>query len=368
MINENENKAALLTDGVKPSRKSTLNGKLTFGILLISVISLILGIVSISKITGPQGTQMNSAFSDVYAIPAKNYAVEGFYYDSTSQQFLVGSVRHKSILAISPHQYSDLKSSISRFWTNDGAVVDAGVLGVHVDSQDDRYVLWAALFNFPGTRDAGVLRYDMITGEFKVFNLAGLSGSDSNIINDIVALPDGTVFITNTRNGQIFKLYYNTTSGSAIGPELFVNDPNLVPAVGFDGIEYVDGYLLVGLFEKAEAGGRLMRINTLDSKDVINVSINGGTLDLIDGIRFNRDRSKLYAIKQPSRLVILQSNDNWKSANILQEIDVSTKPGFSKTITAVTLIPDQVSNGPDKVYVLSADGFGAGPYSIIRVL
>jgi hypothetical protein len=111
-----------------------------------------------------------------------------------------------------------------------------------------------------------------------------------------------------------------------------------------------------------------MRINTLDSKDVINVSINGGTLDLIDGIRFNRDRSKLYAIKQPSRLVILQSNDNWKSANILQEIDVSTKPGFSKTITAVTLIPDQVSNGPDKVYVLSADGFGAGPYSIIRVL
>jgi hypothetical protein len=258
-----------------------------------------------------------------------------------------------------------MKSSISHVWTNDGKLVDAGVLGVHLDTYDDRYVLWAALFKFPGTRDAGVLRYDMITQNYSVFDLSKLTNGANSIINDIVALPDGTVFITNTLNGQIYKLYYDIASGTSSVPELFINNTNLVPQLGFDGIEYVNGYLLAGIFSAANNGGRLLRINASNAKDVQDVKLNGGVLEYIDGMRFNADKSKLYAIKQPHSLMVLESADNWTTANVLQEIDFSARVGFSKTITAVTLIPDQ---DQDKVYVLSADGFGSEPYAIIRAI
>jgi hypothetical protein len=66
-------------------------------------------------------------------------------------------------------------------------------------------------------------------------------------------------------------------------------------------------------------------------------------------------------------LIILSSKDKWATADVVQNIDLSKNANVKLPVTSVALIPDPAT-GNDMVYVLTAAGFGQGPYSIVRVL
>jgi len=320
---------------------------------------------------GIPGSPYFSVFQPVFTIPALGYKVENFCFDSLSQRFLVGSVDRKVIFALQPG-IADASSSITTFWTNDGSVVDAGVLGVLIDTNysTNQHVAWAALSNFPPTAAAGVLYYNLVTGQNQIIDLTQISNSSLNIINDMVVAPDGSVYVTNTIGGQIFKLTYDNVQKKYVA-QLFFNNasfvpplqfPPNIPQLGFDGIEYANGYLLVGVYSPANVGGGLYRINTANAQDTLQVVILNGVVDYIDGMRFSTDKTKLYIANGPNKFVVLQSYNNWISATIIQSIDLSSNPAVKLPVTGVAQVPNT-----DMVYVLTANGFGPGPYSIVRV-
>eukprot|EP00475_Leptophrys_vorax_P046223 TRINITY_DN9849_c0_g1_i1.p1 TRINITY_DN9849_c0_g1~~TRINITY_DN9849_c0_g1_i1.p1 ORF type:complete len:165 (+),score=36.14 TRINITY_DN9849_c0_g1_i1:43-537(+) len=105
------------------------------------------------------------AFVSNFQIPAHNYAPEGMFWDSTSQQFLFGSTKYGGIYAVRPG-FSDVTESTIRIV--DPNNLGLGVYGVFVDYGSNRCNLWAALSNFSftgsGTVDGGLLYVNMVTG------------------------------------------------------------------------------------------------------------------------------------------------------------------------------------------------------------
>jgi hypothetical protein len=381
-----DNKTALLTDsGNERNASSSSNRKLIYGLIGVSSAALLLGIIGVSRSTGGGSNSAdstginaaNGAFKESFTIPAFGFAVEGFNYDTFSQRFLFGSIGQKGIYSLDPSDSTASAPAISTFWHNDGKVVDGGILGVYLDSNSSstQYNLWAAISNFsPTNKNIGVLQYNLLTGENKIHDLTAITGSNVNLLNDLVVDPKGNVYVTNMQNGQIFRIKKNSSNGE-YSPEVFVTGSQFTPTVdfntfhlGFDGIEYNDGYVLAGVYSPAAYNGGLYRISESNPTDAQKVKVNDGTeLFYVDGVRFNKDHSKLYVCSGQSSLIILSSKDKWATADVVQNIDLSKNANVKLPVTSVTLIPDPAT-GNDMVYVLTAAGFGQGPYSIVRVL
>jgi hypothetical protein len=404
-----DNKTALLTDtGNDKPTASAFNRKLIYGTILLSSVAFVLGCVGAAKstTTGPKGADglqgergrqgdqgapgtsgtngingINGKdatyFQDSYTIPALNFVPENFNFDTFSQRFIFGSIAKKGIFTADFGSVSKGQASISSFWRNDGKIVDAGILGVYVDSTSNLakltndYNVWGAIAYFKeDNKNIGVVRYNPITGASQVFDLTDVSKADLNIVNDLVVVPDGSVYVTNMFNGQILKIPYDQANKNYLAPELFVNNSNAVAPVqwgssfGFDGIEFTDGYILAGVFAPPGANkGGLYRISLLNPNAAELVQVNGATLQYVDGVRFNADRSRLYVCVGGQYLFVLSSTDQWQTAKVEKQLDLKS---VVTTLTAVTLVPNP-DTGDVMVYVLDSNGFGAGPYFIKRV-
>ena len=124
---------------------------------------------------------------------------EGTAYDPTTRSVLVGSLNKDKVVAIGP----------------DGSVSDRvppgtqglrSAVGIHVDTA--RRTLWVAsnarYDRASDTTHAALYAFDAGTGAFKARYLA--PGGGPHFLNDITTGPDGTVYVTDTRAGAVWRL------------------------------------------------------------------------------------------------------------------------------------------------------------------
>jgi len=128
---------------------------------------------------------------------------EGTAYDPTTRSVLVGSLNKNKVVAIAA----------------DGSVSDrvpprtqglGSVVGIHVDTT--RRTLWVAsnarYDRASDTTHAALYAFDAASGAFKARYLA--PGAGPHFLNDITTGPDGTVYVTDTRAGAVWRLRPNS--------------------------------------------------------------------------------------------------------------------------------------------------------------
>eukprot|EP00475_Leptophrys_vorax_P042814 TRINITY_DN806_c0_g1_i12.p1 TRINITY_DN806_c0_g1~~TRINITY_DN806_c0_g1_i12.p1 ORF type:complete len:595 (-),score=140.67 TRINITY_DN806_c0_g1_i12:297-2081(-) len=193
-------------------------------------------------------TNISSVFVPNFAIPGHNFAPEGIFWDTTAQHFLFGSTKTGGIFSLRPG-ISDLLPEITRVVAPNN--LNLGSVGVFVDYGSNRYNVWAALSNFSltgsGTVDGGLLYVNMVTGVSSAVRLSQFQTGNGLFINDVVTDDAGNVFATNSFDGQIFKGTYNASTGTIDTSQFFYNASYHFTGFGFNGIEFFNGWLLVGI-------------------------------------------------------------------------------------------------------------------------
>ena len=206
-------------------------------------------------------------------IAERDLVAEGTAYDPATRSVLVGSLNKHKIVAIAP----------------DGAVTDrvapgAGgvrsIVGIHVDSA--RGILWAASnarYDTPSdSTQSALFAFDARTGAFR--KRLPLPEGGAHLLNDLVTSGDGTVYVTDTQAGRVWRALPGDTAlrafgvgGPLVAPNgitissdsrvLFVADvahvrgvdlssgetwrlgvPDSVGVSGIDGLAFVDGALI----------------------------------------------------------------------------------------------------------------------------
>eukprot|EP00002_Diphylleia_rotans_P027523 TRINITY_DN5520_c0_g1_i2.p1 TRINITY_DN5520_c0_g1~~TRINITY_DN5520_c0_g1_i2.p1 ORF type:complete len:367 (+),score=83.29 TRINITY_DN5520_c0_g1_i2:44-1144(+) len=341
-------------------------------LLSVSVAALIVGAIALHEALEANDNDVEEVetvplFQDKYSIPAKAYVAEGIAWDPIAKRFLFGSIATGAISTITPEPPGRPYSIQPLVPPNNLAI---GSIGLYVDAEGPRYNLWAALGPFPpnpaNTVQGGILYRNMITGKQIVADVTSLRGSvnDAMLINDIVADGNGVVYATNSLDGMILKGVVDETN-DRIDVTVFFNNPEYrftnPGDLGFNGIEFVGGVILVGTSQPASNKGGLLRISSTNPNDAKMVQVTKGTIEYVDGLRFNPSKSILYVVKSPNAVQVVQSKDNWVTAEVVEEIPI---PSFCEApLTTVAYIPDDSS-----LFAVCAGGFGNGPYSISRII
>lgn len=124
---------------------------------------------------------------------------EGTAWDPVTRSVLVGSLNKNKVVAIADD------GSVSERVAS-GANGLGSVVGIHVDTL--RRVLWVAsnarYDRATDTTRAALYAFDAPTGAFKARYTAPDSGP--HFLNDLTTTPDGTVYMTDTRAGAVWRL------------------------------------------------------------------------------------------------------------------------------------------------------------------
>lgn len=147
----------------------------------------ILACISITSING-----QDIAFTSI----EKDLIPEGIAFDSITGDFYISSIYKNKIVKVSKsNEWSDFIAS-----NCDGFV---GGIGLHVDSK--RRILWACSGNIMGDKyRTGVFAYDLTSNKLiKKFFIP--TGTIPRIFNDLVISNEGSVYITDTFEGGIWK-------------------------------------------------------------------------------------------------------------------------------------------------------------------
>jgi sugar lactone lactonase YvrE len=160
-----------------------------------------------------------------FEIQDADYLPEALDYDAARDRFLIGSLSHRSVAAFTPNgQASPLVAHTPEMYR---------VVGVHVDAPRNR--LWFATWgpdsaaHVDSTSELpSVTRLflaDLATGRV-VKSWAPDGGRGSHLLNDFVVMDDGTLYITDTERGWIYRL---RTPGDSL--EIFLQPDSVRYAV-----------------------------------------------------------------------------------------------------------------------------------------
>lgn len=152
-------------------------------------------------------------------IAERDLIAEGTAYDPATRSVLVGSLNMYKVVAIAPD------GSVS-----DRVAVGAGgirsIAGIHVDTA--RGVLWAASnarYDTPtDSTPSALFAFDARTGAFRA--RVPVPDSGAHFLNDIVTGADGTVYVTDSRSGRVFRARSGDTilqHFAALGPMISPN-------------------------------------------------------------------------------------------------------------------------------------------------
>lgn len=139
-----------------------------------------------------------------FQLPDPDFLPEALAYDSTRQRFLVGSLHRRVIVAVTPN------GVVTPFIN--GASGMLRVVGIHIDAERGR--LWFATWAPDSTRlsDSSeapsatrLFLADLETGRVQRSWVPD-GGRPGHLLNDFVVMPDGSLFITDTERGAIYRL------------------------------------------------------------------------------------------------------------------------------------------------------------------
>lgn len=236
--------------------------------------------------------------------------------------------------------------------------------GTSLRLDEERGILWGASPDFlPGNqaRPHRLFALDSGTGDV----LRVLTLPDGGFGNDLALAPDGTVYVTDSRNGRVLRLRPGTEQ-----PEIVVEHPGLAPVngVGVGGItRAADGRLIVGNFgagllyvvEDDGAGAIDMRPlllpRRLENPDGLAFAPDGALL-VLEGAVYSGD-GKLLRVRAPfapgvRSLEVLQ-------AGLPSPVNLTVAPDGRAFVTLSRirhrLLAGRKNNVPDSFSILIVD-------------
>lgn len=297
----------------------------------------------------------NAQLGELATYPIIGGYHEGIAYDEANNRLLLSSLVSNSIISLDP----DNDYALLNTYVPVGGVNPSG-LGLKVEESTGH--VHATISTFATFDNGGYAKYDLQddTGTAvlaETYNMTctinGTSGC--GLANDVIVTDGGVAYLTDSSNGRIFMV----ANGSM--EEVGISDPTLLDWVdqsfpfGSNGLVMTEeGTLLV-----ANSGaGTLVRIDP-ETGDAMNVEIQGESGGG-DGLLYANKR--VYIITGTT-IYILESGDDWLTANSLGSIDIDKSADGESAATGAFGPMDE--NGDPVViyvtYVRFGDLFGDGP-------
>ncbi len=263
-------------------------------------------VMSIGLLCSPSHAASNDLSIDEQWQLDGEFIPEGLAYDDISQSYFLGSLTEPAIYRINAHK------QIKRFAYDKEIVSSAGV---HVDTQRRRLLVTsldlgtseASNVNKKGAK-AGLAIYSLETAEKIAFiDLAkGLTGG--HLSNDITFDTDGNIYITDSFSPIIYKV------DASYKASVLLQDPAFAgKGFNLNGIVFhPNGYLIVSKYNS----NSLYKIPLKNPKNWSQIEL-ATTVSGPDGLVL-LSNNKLAVIENKTRgnISILQSKDNWKSAQL----------------------------------------------------
>ncbi|KAK7257034.1 hypothetical protein RIF29_30713 [Crotalaria pallida] len=242
-----------------------------------------------------------------------NLFPEGIAWDPTSQRFLVGSLHHRTISAVS--RSGEVQTLIS----DTSLPENVSIFGLAVDPSSHRVL--AAIYAIPPLPPFTALAaYDLRSvNRLFLSLLPSSSPSATSVANDVALDSNGNAYVTNSGGNFIWKVNKEGSasifSDSPIFSEIAV-DPTLVySSCSLNGIAYVsDGYFIVGQSNT----GKIYKVDAEDGT-ATRVDINADLMGA-DGIAVREDGVVLVVSPELGKLWFLKSNDSWGHGEVFDEI------------------------------------------------
>ena len=279
---------------------------------------LCLGLTACSNTGSVSSASMMPDHPDIITVERGGFTPEGIEYDHLNQRFLLGSFIEGKVFALAAN--GELTTVL------DDPDVDA-IIGIEVE--EDRQRILAAVAD-PGVfagQTSGFARvgvFDLTSGA----RLALVSLDDAYIDapedtrffpNDLVADSAGNIYVTDSFAVVVYKIDSQGTASVFIRRNQFPENQSINGI-----ISHPDGYLLI-------AGSGTGVLYKADTRNPENFSVVGlpEKLPGIDGMVW--DASGNLVMTSSGRTVVLNSHDNWASAQL-----VATAPqGAASTVARV---------------------------------
>ncbi|KAJ0679538.1 putative transcription factor WD40-like family [Helianthus annuus] len=263
-----------------------------------------------------------------------NLYPESLAYDPTAQHFIVGSLNHPTLLAISD-------AGVVNTLVNDQSLPDtSSFLGVTVDIFHHR--LLAVVYNRSDPSNGALAAYDSRAPHTRLF-LTTLHDPASSPTaagaNDVTVDFSGNAFVTNSASNLIWKVDRDGKA-SVLSKSKVFNKTAAVPdmlhsSCGLNGIAYcTKGYLLVAQSNT----GNLYKVDDEDGT-ARKIRLNR-ELTAPDGIALRRD-GVLLVVSQ-HKLYFIKSDDSWSEGVVYDETALDSE-SFATSVTV---------GAEDRVYVL----------------
>lgn len=263
-----------------------------------------------------------------------NLFPEGLAWDPTAQHFLVGSLRHRTISAVSD------AGVVETLISDPSLPENVTVLGLAVDSRNHRVL--AALHALEPLPEFNALAaYDLRSGRRLFLSALPSAAGDERrpIANDVAADFGGNAYVTNSAGNYIWKVNNNGEasifSKSARFTEHTVVGDTVYSVCGLNGIVHVSkGYLLV----VQSNTGKMFKVDAEDGSArevLLNEDLMGA-----DGVALRGDGVVL--VVSHNKLWFVKSNDGWAQGSVFDKIDLDSE-GFPTSVVVAE---------SDRTYVL----------------
>lgn len=293
--------------------------------LLIIFLFLLVGQASLTLARKPHSISFRSP----------NLYPEGLAWDPSAQHFLVGSLRNRTVAAVSD------AGVVDTLFSDPSLPVNVTVLGLAVDSVNHRLLAVIRAMD-PLPHFNALAAYDLRSRKRLFLSLLpsdeGTAGTRQGA-NDVAVDFRGNAYVTNSIGNYIWKVNIAGEASIFSRSRAFTAHPvdhdSPFSYCGLNGIAYVSkGYLLV----VQSNTGKMFKVDE-DNGTARQVLLNED-LTLADGIAIRGDGVVL--VVSQNKLRFLKSSDSWGEGVVFDKVDLD-----------VERFPTSVAVGAeDRVYVL----------------